>query len=137
MRVLGSLAQTPERALLSDLLQRSMGSEVRSQDTPSVITAVAGNRHGRALAWQFIQDNWDELDRRYGRSGFSIMRMVGITGGFTSLDRAQEVEEFFKKHPAPSAARTLQQSLERIRLNAKWVEKNAKAIGEWLAAQRA
>ena len=137
MRVLGSLAQTPDRSLLSDLLQRSMGSEVRSQDTPLAITAVAGNRHGRDLAWQFIQDNWDELDRRYGRIGFSIMRLVGITGGFTSLDRAQEVEEFFKKHPAPSAARTLQQSLERIRLNAKWVEKNTKAIGEWLAAQGA
>ncbi|MBM3941206.1 MAG: M1 family metallopeptidase [SAR202 cluster bacterium] len=133
MRLLGSMAQTRDRELLSDLLKRSLGPEVRSQDTPSVITAVAGNRHGRDLAWEFVKENWAELDRRYGRGGFSIMRLVGITGGFTSLERAKEVEAFFKAHPAPSAARTIQQSLERIRLNAKWVEKNTKSIGEWLA----
>jgi puromycin-sensitive aminopeptidase len=136
MRLLGSIAQTQHRELLSEMLQRSMGSEVRSQDTPSVISAVAGNRRGRDLAWQFVKDNWNELDRRYGRGGFSIMRLVGITGGFTAIERAAEVEEFFKSHPAPSAARTIQQSLERIRLNAKWLEKNRKPIGEWLANKK-
>jgi puromycin-sensitive aminopeptidase len=85
------------------------------------------------LTWQFIKDNWDELDRRYGKGGFAIMRIVGITGGFTTMDRHDEVERFFQEHPAPSAARTIQQSLERIRLNTKWLELNREPIGRWLS----
>ena len=34
-----------------------MTSDVRSQDTISVVTAVAANVKGRDLAWQFVKDN--------------------------------------------------------------------------------
>ena len=51
------------------------------------------------------------------------------------MERHDEVERFFADHPTPSAARTIQQSLERIRLNAKWLEINREPIGEWLAAR--
>ena len=63
------------------------------------------------------------------------MRLVSITGAFTTLDRAREVEEFFNTHPAPSAERTIQQSLERIRLNNRWLERNRQDIGEWLSTR--
>ena len=59
------------------------------------------------------------------------MRLVGITGAFTTLDRADEVEAFFKNNPAPSAQRTIQQALERIRLNARWLELNREGLKEW------
>ena len=113
-----------------------MGDEVRSQDAMPVIVQTANNKDGRDLAWQFLQDNWAELDRRYGKGGFAIMRIVGISGGFTSMDRHDEVERFFEEHPTPSAARTIQQSLERIRLNARWLDVNREPIGEWLAGTR-
>jgi hypothetical protein len=45
------------------------------------------------------------------------------------------VEEFFKAHPAPSATRTIQQSLERIGLNVRWLGRNRKELGEWFAAR--
>ena len=133
-RFLGALTRFEDRALLSDLLERSLGDEVRSQDTMAVIVQTAGNKDGRDLAWQFVKDNWDEMDRRYGKGGFAIMRIVGITGGFTTMEHHDEVTRFFEDHPAPSAARTIQQSLERIRLNVKWLELNRDPIGEWLAA---
>ena len=49
--------------------------------------------------------------------------------------RHGEVVQFFEEHPTPSAARTIQQSLERIRLNVRWLERNRDAVGEWLAAR--
>ena len=112
-----------------------MGDEVRSQDTMIVVVQAAGNKDGRDLTWQFIKDNWVEFDRRYGKGGFAIMRIVGITGGFTSMDRHDEVERFFEKHPTPSAARTIQQSLERIRLSVRWLELNRDAVGGWLTSR--
>ena len=95
--------------------------------------SVAGNKHGKELAWEFIKANWDEFDHRYGQGGFAIMRLVSITGAFTTQGKAQEVEEFFRTHPTPSALRTIQQSLERIRLNVKWLESNRQGLAGWFA----
>jgi puromycin-sensitive aminopeptidase len=135
VRILGALTRTQNTGLLSDLLERSMSEEVRAQDTPLVIVQTSGNTHGRALAWDFVKQNWDELNRRYGQGGFAIMRIVGVAGGFSSLEREEEVREFFETHPAPSAARTVQQVLESIRLNARWQAVNAEPVGAWLADQ--
>ncbi len=135
MRLLGALTRFQSRELLSDMLERSLSDEVRSQDSVLVVVSLAGNRYGKDLAWEFIKENWEEFDRRYGRGGFAIMRLVGITGSFTDPERAKDVEDFFDSHPAPSAARTIQQSLERIRLNATWLERNRQGVASWLSAR--
>lgn len=41
---------------------------------------------------------------------------------FASFEKVKEVEEFFASHAMPSIARTLRQSLERVNINANWVE---------------
>lgn len=135
IRILGALSRVRDRALLQDLLQRSMSEEVRSQDTPIVIIQVANSPHGKDIAWDFVKAHWGELDRRYGKGGFAIMRIVSIAGAFSSAERELEVRDFFNENPAPSAARTIEQSLESIRLNTKWLELNQQIVGEWLASR--
>ena len=49
-------------------------------------------------------------------------------------EKAQEVEKFFTDNPAPTADRVIKQNCEAIRLNAKWLQRDAQAIKEWLAA---
>lgn len=41
---------------------------------------------------------------------------------FASFEKAEEVEEFFASRTKPSIARTLRQSIERVIINAKWVQ---------------
>ncbi|KAF4380180.1 hypothetical protein F8388_020388 [Cannabis sativa] len=41
---------------------------------------------------------------------------------FASLEKVKEVEEFFATRSKPAIARTLKQSIERVKINAKWVE---------------
>ncbi len=136
LRLLGALCRFTDPDLLRETLRRSLTSDVRSQDTVMLINAVAAGRSGRDLAWDFLRDNWEELDRRYGSGGFGLMRLVSIAGGFTTLDRAQEVEEFFRDHPAPAATRTIQQALEAIRLSARWLELNEQVVAGWLDERR-
>ena len=131
VRFLYGLTSFEDRALLEETLNRSLGDEVRVHDTVSVITMVAGNTQGRDLAWQFLKDNWAELDRRYGEGGFAIMRLVGIASAFTTLEMHDDVERFFTDNSAPGAARTISQSLERIRLNAAWLERNRDELVGW------
>lgn len=136
VRLLIALSRFKNKDLLAETLSRSMDSQyVRSQDTVIAVASVARNRFGRDLAWEFLKSNWDEFDRRYGQGGFAITSLVAITGAFTNLDKAQEVEEFFKTHPAPSATRTIQQSLERIRLNHAWIQLNDSGLSQWFDKQ--
>ena len=137
VRILGALTRTRDSALLADLLDRSLGDEVRSQDTPIVLVQAGAGPDGREQTWRFVQENWGELDRRYGKGGFAIMRLVGIAAGFASAERETDTRAFFESHPAPSAARSIQQSLESIRLNTKWLEMNGDAAGAWLASRSA
>ena len=131
VRFLYGLTSFEDKALLEETLDRSLGDEVRVHDTVSVITMVAGNTLGRDLAWEFLKDNWEELDRRYGEGGFAIMRLVGIASAFTTLEMHDDVERFFTDNPAPGAARTISQSLERIRLNAAWLDRNRDELAGW------
>ncbi len=124
IRLLIAMARFTQPELLQETLRRALTDAVRSQDTITVITAVAANLRGRQLAWQFVQDNWGEFDRRYGDGGFGLMRLVSICSNFVDAAKLTEVETFFQEHPAPAAERTIRQALERIRLNAKWLELN-------------
>jgi puromycin-sensitive aminopeptidase len=132
IRLLLSLARFTQLELLQETLQRSLSSDVRSQDTITLVSAVAANTLGRDLAWQFVKDNWAEFDRRYGGGGFGLMRLVSVCGNFASADKLADVESFFQEHPAPAAERTIRQSLERIRLNTAWLDRNRSELAQWL-----
>ncbi|MDX1534133.1 MAG: M1 family metallopeptidase [Thermoplasmata archaeon] len=135
LRLLTAVTRPKSPDLLRRSLERSLQEdEVRIQDTPFVIVGLAGNRFGRDLAWDFVRENWAELDRRYSKGGFAIGRIVGITDAFTTLERAEEVEAFFEAHPTPAANRRIQQALERIRLNRTWLTKNRASLADWLAS---
>jgi puromycin-sensitive aminopeptidase len=131
IRLLLALARFQQPELLQETLERALSSDVRSQDTISVVGSVAFNLRGRDLAWEFVKSNWPEFDRRYGGGGFGLMRLVSICGGFTSEERLADVENFFQEHPAPAAERTIRQALERVRLNIKWLERNRTEVANW------
>ena len=134
VRLLVALSRFQQTALLEETLDRSLSAEVRVHDAINVVTSVAGNRRGRDLAWDFLKASWNEFDRRYGEGGFGLMRLVSITSGFTTREKAEEVERFFSDHPAPAAERSVRQSLERIRLNVAWLDRNRDDLREWFAA---
>jgi puromycin-sensitive aminopeptidase len=93
--------------------------------------SVAGNRLGRDLAWEFVKENWVEFDRRYGEGEFILSRLVSITSRFTTPEREEDVESFFRDHPTPSVERAIRQSLERIRINTAWLDRNRQGLAEW------
>ncbi len=133
MRLLGGLARFSQPDLARETLKRSLGEEVRIQDTPLAIIAVSRSLEGRDLTWEFMKENWDELDRRYSGGGFAITHLVAVTMAFTTDKRYKDVEAFFEAHPTPAAARTIRQSLERIRLNVVWLDRNRADLAGWFA----
>ena len=133
IRLLMSLARFQQEDLLHETLERSLSDDVRLQDTIFVVSAVAANTRGRDLAWEFLKDQWDEFDRRYGGGGFGLMRLVAITNSFTTNEKRDDVAAFFEDHPTPAAERTIRQALERIALNVAWLDRNGEELARHFA----
>lgn len=128
-RALGSIQDVE---LLKKVLQFSRSDEVRAQDSVFVIVSVALNPKGRDMCWNFFKDNWKVLVEQY-EGGFLISRLVKyLTENFTTEERAVEVENFFKQHEFPGCERTVQQSLETIKLNSSWLQRDLNSITEYL-----
>lgn len=118
-RILGSLASCPDPDIVLEVLNFLLSSEVRSQDA---VFGVHVGIKGRETAWRWLKENWDHISKNWG-SGFLITRFVSaIVSPFSSSEKANEVEEFFASRSKPSITRTLKQSLERVHINAKWVQ---------------
>ena len=130
-----ALARFRDPALIARALGLVLSDEVRVQDAPRLLIAIAANPRGRQAAWEYMKDNWAEFDRRHGGGGFAVMRLVSIPGAFTTAEAKEDVERFFTDHPVPSATRTVQQSLERIDLNRLWLDANLESVRQWLNAR--
>ncbi|XP_021738945.1 aminopeptidase M1-like [Chenopodium quinoa] len=118
-RIIGSLASCPDPSIVLEVLNFLLSPEVRSQDA---IFGLSVSKEGRETAWKWLQDNWDYISKTWG-SGYLITRFISaIVSPFSTLEKAKEVEEFFSSRMKPTIARTLKQSLERVQINARWVQ---------------
>jgi len=132
VRIQGALTRFKQPDLITRALELSLDPDIiRIQDTPRIIMGLAANPYALRTTWEFMKNNWKEFDRRYGGGGFAVMRLVSITGAFNTAEDASDVKEFFSANPVPAATRTVEQSLERINLNNKWLDFNVSALSEW------
>ncbi len=118
--------------LLKETLEFSLSKGVRLQDGLSVLASVLGNSKGRSLAWEFVKKNWPTLLERYGTGGHSLSRLISATSGFTTREAYNDLKKFFKTHPAPGATRAVEQVLEKIDGNIRYLAREGKNIDIWL-----
>jgi len=99
-----------------ELAQRTLAlvdqGKLRQQDYVRLFPALLANSSAREIAWDYLKAHWDSLAEKvtsFGGSG-----AVPALGGFCSIQKRDEIKQFFTSHRAPGAERALQQSLERI-----------------------
>ncbi|HEY2168350.1 MAG TPA: M1 family metallopeptidase [Candidatus Angelobacter sp.] len=99
-----------------ELAQRTLAlidqGKIRQQDYVRIFPALLAESPAREIAWEYLKAHWDALAEKvtsFGGSG-----AVSALGGFCSIEKRDEIKQFFASHRAPGAERALQQSLERI-----------------------
>lgn len=55
------------------------------------------------------------------------------TSSFATKDKADDIEAFFRENPCPLAETSVKQNCEAIRVNASWLERDRRAVKEWLS----
>ncbi|MGE3271452.1 MAG: M1 family metallopeptidase [Chloroflexota bacterium] len=114
-RYLFALGSFPDRALLQKTLDASITSEVRTQNAPFLIGSLMTNLEGGDLAWKFVKEHWDEMVARFP-DNTHVRMLAGITALSTPA-LASEIEEFFSVPRVRQGQKTLDQHIERLRIN--------------------
>ncbi|QQP52237.1 Aminopeptidase, partial [Caligus rogercresseyi] len=56
-----------------------------------------------------------------------------VTSGFNTLEKAEEVQAFFKENKITHIRRSLDQCIEKIKIRAKWFERDSQEIKKFLS----
>jgi len=131
--LLRALAVTQNPVLLQETLDYSIGPNVRSGDTVSVIVGVASNPLGGQMAWDFFKANFALFNERYGSGGFAAASLVSATASAgVTQDFKNDVVAFFKANPFPAANLEIQRSLESVEARAEALTDSIGGACTWL-----
>jgi aminopeptidase N len=118
-------------ALVRRTMDLALSDVVRSQDAKFVVAALLANRDTRPLAWPLTRERWAEIQKKTGEFVGNTV-IVDALGNYCDAASAAEVKTFFTTHKVPDAARTLQQSIERIQACAAAAAVQGPKLAEWL-----
>ncbi len=116
MRYLYGLAGFSQPALTDRTLDLCM-SEVRTQNAGFVIQLLLANRSAGERTWDFVKSRWDDLLARLPNP--AIPRMLdGVSALCRDPSLVSDIHAYCAAHPVPSGQRTVEQTLERLDVNA-------------------
>ena len=115
VRYLYGLGRFRNEGLLRRTLDMARSGEVRTQNAPYLISQVLDNAKGGKLAWEFVEEHWDDLLERFPEN--SHARMLETIPALVSPELAARVRSFLEAHPLRTGQRTVEQTLERLDVN--------------------
>jgi puromycin-sensitive aminopeptidase len=130
LRYLSTLADFDDAGLIQRTLAMTLNGEVRTQNAPYLLRRALTNRDHGAVAWRFVQDNWEAINERFPSN--SIVRMLEGIRSLSEPVVADTVYAFFDEHDLPQGQRILEQHLERLRVNVALREAEAEALADAL-----
>ncbi|XP_033824607.1 alanyl (membrane) aminopeptidase-like b [Periophthalmus magnuspinnatus] len=126
-----ALACTKKIWLLNRYLDYTLNPDkIRLMDVSSVITSIAYNEAGHALAWNFIRANWNYISKLY--AGEVITE---ITQRFSTPFELQELERFSTTYDLGYLSRVVQRAIEQTKVNIQWVKENRETVLNWFLAE--
>jgi hypothetical protein len=136
LNYLRALAYTQNYELLKFLLLKSSDrSFVRGQDEASLLGYIAKNPIGKALFFEYMNDNWQALFERLGQMFFSINDL--ISDAFTHYNSPadlRKLESFMDRNKGylGVAESQFKETLEQVNANIQWMNENFEYISVWL-----
>ncbi|MEY2966143.1 MAG: hypothetical protein RLY50_193 [Actinomycetota bacterium] len=126
IRMLYALAEFDDPDLMRRTCELAFSGEVKTQNAPFLLNRCIANRFHGELAWSIVRQHWQEANEKFPVN--TIVRMVDSAKMLNSDAAEADVQAFFGEHDIPQAVLTLQQVLERQRVNAALRRREADAL---------
>jgi len=131
-RYLYSLAGFREPELLRRTLGFTLSGEVRSQDAPFLVRSLLMNIYAREMAWTFVKEHWEVMERRYPSLSGLRRLCEGVTG-LTTPDLEADVRRFFASRNISLGGKTLEQYLEQLHIAVEFAGRDGADLAGYLA----
>uniref|UniRef100_A0A8C6TGD7 Leucyl/cystinyl aminopeptidase n=1 Tax=Neogobius melanostomus TaxID=47308 RepID=A0A8C6TGD7_9GOBI len=133
-KILKGLASTQDPHQIVILKEGLSGHIVQTQEMPLVIDTVCKGFAGYLFAWDFIQENWDQLIEKFPVGSFAIQRIIkSTTSQFSTKAHLAQVQSFFSSlKERGSSMRSVQEAVETIKLNQRWMDTNLASLRKLL-----
>ncbi|MGA9277689.1 MAG: M1 family metallopeptidase [Ilumatobacter sp.] len=132
LRHLYALAEFDDDGLVARTRELAMSDAVKTQNAPFLLRATIANRNHGLASWDFVKQNWDLANERF--PGNTIVRMVDAVKLLNTADAVDDARRFFESHPIAQATQTLDQVLERQRVNTALRDRDGDALAARLLA---
>ncbi len=120
LRFLGALCGFQSTALLHKTLNFAQ-TKVRSQNMHLPIVKISENPYGKKIVWPWLVKNWNRLHKKIGHGNPLLNRIVASISNVADDTMEQDIQTFFERNPVPGTQRTISQTLERIRIDSKFL----------------
>jgi puromycin-sensitive aminopeptidase len=131
LRYLYALADFPDEGLMARTLDFLLSEDVKTQNAPFVLARCIMNRDRGDQAWRYVREHWSYANAAFPDN--AIVRMIDPVKTLTRPEQQADVGAFFAEHDIPQATRTLQQVLERQRVNVALREREAPTLAALFA----
>ena len=108
---LEALTEFRDPALITRAIDYGFSGKVRSQDLPQYFARLSFNPFGQTQTWNAIKAHWGDLQQSVPTA---MGAFVAGVGGMCDPAMKKDVQDFFATHPAGTASRSLQRSLESL-----------------------
>ncbi|CAF4906905.1 unnamed protein product [Rotaria sp. Silwood1] len=136
INLLRGLACTRDRSQIIWLLNQhlSNNSVIREQYSVRSIPNIAGLRDSNQITWIWIQENWEQLFSKWGKTGSGLSRIIqSVTSRFVTVRQLNEFKAFADSIvDKGSVYRQFQLSLDNINASVIWNRENIAAISSFL-----
>ncbi len=126
IRMLYALAEFDDPDLVRRTCELAFSGEVKTQNAPFLLNRCIANRFHGELAWSIVQQHWAEANEKFPVN--TIVRMVDSAKMLNSDTAEASVQAFFSEHDIPQAVQTLQQVLERQKVNVELRRRESAAL---------
>ncbi len=131
LRFMYALADFPQSAQVQRTIDLAFSGEVKTQNAPFLLNRCIANRRHGEMAWSHVRREWQAANDKF--PGNTIVRMIDPVKTLTAPATVADVQSFFSEHPIPQGAKTLDQILERQRVNAALREREGVRLAASLA----
>jgi aminopeptidase N len=128
-----TLARFRDPALVKRTLDYAVSGEVRNQDSWVLLAILLSQRETRDQAWEYIGQNWEKVHAQFTTS--SGNRVVAATASFCSVERRDEVANFFATHKVDASERTLAKAIDSINACVQLRAHQEPELRDWLGRE--
>ena len=134
---LRSLGRAKKPELIARTLKLALSSEVKDQDIYLPIGGLRSHTAGIDALWSWMRENWKQLQIKLP-AGLSMLGSVVqiCTGGFTTEEKAKEVEKWFDGVSKKGFERGLAQALDGIRAKDGWLGRDREDVKRWVGENK-